>query len=76
MKELGGVCSMPSRPSIPPTHEPKPTTLHDWLVYYLVRRSPAKLVGWVKASDASRAVKQAAKEFGKDARRLIAVRRP
>jgi hypothetical protein len=67
---------MPSRPPKPLTHEPKPTTLHDWLVYYLVRRSPAKLVGWVKASDAGRAVKQAAKEFGKDAKRLIAVRRP
>ena len=67
---------MPHRPLIPPTHEPKPTTLHDWLVYYLVRRSPATLVGWVKASDAGRAVKQAAKEFGKDAKRLIAVRRP
>jgi len=35
----------------------------------------AQLVGWVKASDAGRAVKQVAKEFGKDAKRLIAVRR-
>jgi hypothetical protein len=65
---------MPRGTQLPPTSEREPTPLYDWDVY-LVRRSPAQLVTWVKASDADRAVKQVAREFGKDAKRLIAVRR-
>ena len=52
---------------------PEPAPLSDWDV--LVRRSPAQLVAWVRASDADRAVKQVAMDLGKDAKRLVAVRR-
>jgi hypothetical protein len=42
---------------------------------YEVRRTPAKWLGTVEAATADEAIEVAAKEFGIEAKRLIAVRR-
>jgi hypothetical protein len=67
---------MPRRPHIPPIPPtPEPTgPLFDWDIFQ-VRHTPARLIGWVQARNADEAVREAAKQFNRDAKRLIAVRR-
>ena len=67
---------MPRRPHIPPIPPtPEPTgPLYDWDIYQ-VRHMPARLVGSVRARNADEAIREAAKQFNNDAKRLIAVRR-
>jgi putative GTP pyrophosphokinase len=59
----------------PPSSSPSPVPPTNWDIY-LAKRTPAKLVGAVEASDVDAAIEKAAKEFDvRDPRRLIAVPR-
>jgi len=54
--------------------KPEPEPTHDWEIY-LIRNSPAQLIGWAQAASAKEACQEVAKISGNDVKGLIAVRR-
>jgi hypothetical protein len=57
-----------------PSMPPKPRPPQRWDIY-LARHTQAKVLGTVEATDADAAIEAAVKEFGIEAKLLIAVRR-
>ena len=56
-----------------PVRKPQPSRLPRWDIYAV--RKKGTYMGSVEAADAEAAVKEAAKEFGADPKKLIAAQR-